>query len=148
MRKFRREKDVKDEIKKLLTKHGWFHWMPPANGFGKGGTSDHNAIKGERGAGQFMAIEAKHTKTGKGTSTLQRDFLFNVEKNGGFAFVVNENNIMWLAVFLQAYDNAAAAVAQALSEGKSEQEALIAAEEHNVMLHNAQAILVEGWLQP
>ena len=54
-RTFLTEKDVKAEVKKLLNAHDWFWWMPPANGFGKAGISDFNALK----KGVFLAVETK-----------------------------------------------------------------------------------------
>lgn len=97
---FKSEKDVKRRIKVLLDKHGWYHWMPPANGFGRGGVSDHLAIR----AGVFMAIEAKFGKNKP--SENQKDFLREIKEQDGFAFVVNDENIAWFDVFLQAFDKA------------------------------------------
>lgn len=88
------EKDVKKAVKKLLDTHGWFWWMPPANGYGKAGISDINALK----AGVFIAIE---TKFGKGQLTpMQRAFLNSINAESAFGFVVNEDNIDWLEAFL------------------------------------------------
>jgi len=100
---FKSEKDVKRHIKVLLDKHGWFHWMPPANGFGKGGISDHNAIRD----GIFMAVEAKFGN-GKPTEN-QKDFLREIKEADGLAFVVHDKNIGWFDIFLQAFDASVAA---------------------------------------
>lgn len=95
------EKDVKKEVKKILDKHKWFWWMPPANGFGKVGVSDFNAIRG----GVFMAIE---TKFGKNQPTVhQRAFLSSVAAEDGFGFLVNEKNLDWLRAFMEAFDRSA-----------------------------------------
>ena len=98
------EKDVKTRVKKLLDKHGYFWWMPPANGYGKAGISDFHALK----AGVFLAIE---TKFGSNKPTiLQVGFLNSIRQEQGFAFAVNEKTIEWFAKWLQAFDNAAEAV--------------------------------------
>jgi hypothetical protein len=94
------EADVKKKVKKLLDNYKWFWWMPPANGFGKSGISDFNAIRG----GVFLAIE---TKFGSNKPTaMQQAFLRSVQMENGFSFVVNEKNIEHLNVWLQAFDSA------------------------------------------
>lgn len=98
------EKDVKREVKRILDKRDWFWWMPPANGFGRAGISDINAIKN----GVFLAIE---TKFGKNKPTpAQRAFLESVMASRGYGFVVNENRVEWLSSFLDAFDRSADAV--------------------------------------
>jgi hypothetical protein len=95
---YRNESDVKKQVKKLLTKHGWFWWMPPANAFGRSGISDINAIK----AGVFLAIE---TKFGKNQPTImQKSFLVSVQSESGFAFVVDETRVEWLDTWLATFD--------------------------------------------
>lgn len=97
------EKDVKKAAKKLLDKHSWFWWMPPASAYGKAGTSDIICLK----QGMFMAIE---TKFGSNKPTaLQVGFLNSVRAEDGFAFVVNEKNVEWLEAFLGALDRSIAA---------------------------------------
>lgn len=103
-KKFRLEKDVKHQVKKLLDKHGWFWFMPPANGFGRTGISDFLVIR----TGVFMAIE---TKLGKAEpSSMQRGFLSTIASHDGFAFVVNENNLDSLQAWLEAFDRSGQAV--------------------------------------
>lgn len=100
---YHNEGSVKREVKKLLEKHGYFFWMPPANGFGRTGISDFQAIK----AGVFLAIE---TKFGKNTTTpMQRGFLNSVLAEGGFSFVVCERRVDTLRTWLETFDRAAAA---------------------------------------
>ena len=83
------ENDVKAEIRKLLTLHGWKHWPVAASRFGVGGLSDRMAIRGEPGAGCiYMAIEAKKGKVTK-TTALQSSFLQDVREQGGIGIVVN-----------------------------------------------------------
>jgi hypothetical protein len=98
------EKDVKAKVKKLLDKHQYFWWMPPANGYGKGGVSDFHAIK----RGVFLSVETKFG-TNKPTA-LQVGFLNSIRQESGFAFVVTDRNIAWFETWLQAFDNAAEAV--------------------------------------
>lgn len=102
------EGDVKKQVKKLLTQHGWFWWMPPANGFGRTGISDFNALRG----GVFLAIE---TKFGSNKPTaMQVGFLDSVASEDGMSFVVNEKNLDALAVWLERFDQAV----KAQSEGR------------------------------
>lgn len=94
------EADVKKQVKKLLDKHKWFWWMPPANGFGRTGISDFNALRG----GVFLAVE---TKFGKNKPTpMQIGFIDSVKSEDGMAFVVNENTIEHFAAWLTAFDKA------------------------------------------
>lgn len=89
------EKIVKAKVKKLLTTHGWFWWMIPANGYGKSGVSDFHAIKN----GVFLAIE---TKSGTNKPTpMQKGFLESINSESAFGFVVNEETLEWLEVFLE-----------------------------------------------
>ena len=92
------EKGVKRLIKRLLDFHGWFHFMPAANGFGTAGLSDHFALK----TGVFLAIEAKF-----GTNKprpLQKSFAAQVIANDAYAFCVSERNIDHLAMFLESFE--------------------------------------------
>lgn len=98
--KFTKEQHVKHHIKRLARDHGWFGWMPPANTFGVSGISDHHFLRD----GVFVAIEAKFGAN-KPTEQ-QKNFLRSVNEAGGMAFVVNEANIGWLAVWFQAFDKA------------------------------------------
>lgn len=94
------EKDVKKQVKALLDKHGWFWWMPPANGFGRTGISDFQALR----AGVPLFIE---TKFGNNTVTvMQRAFLDSVRKESGFGFVVCEKRVGVLQSWLEAFDRA------------------------------------------
>ena len=94
------EGDVKRQVKKLLDKHKWFWWMPPANGFGRTGISDFNVFR----SGIFMAIE---TKFGKNEVTpMQKGFLESIRSEQGFAFRVDETNLEWLKVWLECFDRA------------------------------------------
>lgn len=96
--KYYNEADVKKQVKKLLDKHKWFWWMPPANGYGRAGLSDIQALRD----GVFLAVE---TKFGKNVPTqMQAGFLLSVQAESGFGFVVNESRIQWLEAWLSAFD--------------------------------------------
>lgn len=100
----KKEKDVKHKVKAILTKHGWFYWMTPANGFGRSGIADICAIK----AGVFMVVETKFGNNP--VSAMQRGFLNSVHAEQCFAFVVDDKNIVWFEAFMNAFDTAALAV--------------------------------------
>jgi hypothetical protein len=96
------EGDVKRPVRALLTKHGWHWWMPPANGFGKAGISDTNALK----SGVFLAVECKYGD--RQPTANQKQFLRNVIVNDGVAFVVRETTVDALRFWLNAFDRAQA----------------------------------------
>ena len=98
MSRVKDEKGMKSKIKQLLDHHGYFHWMPGANGYGTQGISDHLAIKD----GVFVAIEAKFGNN-KPKPT-QKSFAAQIIANNGFAFCVNEKNIDHLAWWLASFD--------------------------------------------
>jgi hypothetical protein len=92
------EKHVKDLIKRLLNFHGWFTWMPGANGFGQQGVHDHLAVKD----GVFLTVEAKF---GPGKPTAQqKGFAGQLIANECYSFCVNERNIDHLAMFLESFE--------------------------------------------
>lgn len=95
--KIKKEAGVKDLIKRVLNFHGWYTWMPAANGYGQQGVTDHLALKD----GVFIAIEAKF---GPGAPTaLQKSFAAQIMANGCYAFCVNERNIDHLAMWLESF---------------------------------------------
>lgn len=99
MRDIVNEAGVKREVKKLLTKHGWYYWMPSANAFGTSGIADFNAVR----SGKFLAIE---TKFGSNKPTpLQRRYLEQVAAHGGLTMVVNERNLDKLEELLKVEEN-------------------------------------------
>ena len=78
------EKKVKDAVRKMLDRHGVYHFMPPGMGLGRSGIPDIIGCKN----GKFIAIECK---AGKGkTTALQDRELVAICNAGGFTFVVNE----------------------------------------------------------
>ena len=100
---------VKSAIKKILEKHGWFHWSPPANKYGAGGISDIGAVRDRI----FMVIEAK-----KGDRPVpfaenrptanQIAYLQNIRGNGHWAFIVDGFRLKHLAGLLESFDRAQA----------------------------------------
>lgn len=100
------EADVKKAIKKILDTRDWYWWMPPANGFGRSGISDFNALKD----GVFLAVEAKFGNNKP--TVMQKAFLESVMSARGYGFVVNENRLQWLESFLDAFDRSTQAVQQ------------------------------------
>lgn len=130
------EKDVKKEVKKLLDSYGWFWWMPPANGYGKSGISDFNALKN----GVFLAIETKFG--GNSATPLQKGYLETVASQSGQAFVVDESMIPWLAQWLAMFDANTDAV-RAAEPGTDPRKAI--PEDHGAALVNATLVLTEGW---
>ena len=89
------EAKVKAKIKKILEAvPGCYFFMPPANGYGRAGIPDFVGCL----SGQFFAIEAK---AGKGkTTALQDREIALIKSCGGFAIVVNENNVDELQTLL------------------------------------------------
>lgn len=104
MPEFRNESDVKREVKKLLKKHKWFYWMPPANAFGTVGAPDFQAIRN----GVFLGVETKYKKN-KPTGP-QRAFGQSILAEGGFSFVVNEELLPVLARWMENFDKSIAEV--------------------------------------
>ena len=96
--RIKNEKGVKELIKALLNAHGWFTWMPGANGYGTQGVSDHLALKN----GVFIAVEAKFG-TNK-PKPVQKGFAAQIMANDGFAFCVNERNIDHFAWWLESFE--------------------------------------------
>lgn len=91
------EKHVKALIKRLLDFHGWFTWMPSANGFGQQGVHDHLAVQ----SGVLLTVEAKFG-VNKPTP-VQKGFAAQIIANDCYSFCVNEKNIDHLAMFLESF---------------------------------------------
>ena len=78
------EGKVKNSVRKILTRLGIYHFMPPGMGLGRSGIPDIIGCYN----GRFFAIECK---AGKGkTTALQERELIAICNAGGFTFVVNE----------------------------------------------------------
>ena len=81
------ESKVKDKLRKQLDAMGIYHFMPPANGFGRSGIPDIIGCFN----GQFVAFECK---AGKNIPTaLQEREMRNIQAAKGWAFVINEDNV-------------------------------------------------------
>ena len=78
---------VKKAVRLLLDKLGVYHFMPPANGFGRAGIPDIVGCMD----GHFIAIECK---AGKGQTTALQDRELNAILNhGGTVYVAREDNL-------------------------------------------------------
>lgn len=89
------EAKVKARVRKILDEMGIYHFMPPANGFGRAGIPDIVGCY----AGRFVAFECK---AGRGkTTALQDRELENIRKAKGLAFVINEDNVEQIKELLQ-----------------------------------------------
>ena len=81
------ESKVKASVRKLLDTLKIYHFMPPANGFGRAGIPDIVGCMD----GHFIAIECK---AGKGKTTALQDRELNAILNhGGTVFIAREDNL-------------------------------------------------------
>ncbi len=86
---------VKKAVRILLDTMGIYHFMPPANGFGRAGIPDIIGCMD----GHFIAIECK---AGKGKTTALQDRELNAILNhGGTVFIAREHNIPDLELLLK-----------------------------------------------
>ena len=89
------EAKVKANVRKLLDELKIYHFMPPANGFGRAGIPDIIGCMD----GQFIAIECK---AGTGTTTaLQGRELNAILNSGGTVFIAREHNLDELKLLLE-----------------------------------------------
>ena len=87
---------VKDKVRAILDKLNIYHFMPPANGYGRQGIPDIIGCMG----GKFIAVECK---AGKGKLTeLQTRELTKIDKANGLTFVAREDNLTKLEEILNA----------------------------------------------
>ena len=90
---------VKKAVRVLLDKLGIYHFMPPANGFGRAGIPDIVGCMD----GHFIAIECK---AGKGQTTALQDRELNAVLNaGGTVFIAREHNLDDLKLLLETKQN-------------------------------------------
>jgi Holliday junction resolvase len=88
------EAKVKANVRKLLDELKIYHFMPPANGFGRAGIPDIIGCMD----GHFIAVECK---AGKGTTTALQDRELNaISNHGGTTFIANEHNLDELKLLL------------------------------------------------
>lgn len=89
------ESKVKKAVREMLDVLKIYHFMPPANGFGRAGIPDIIGCMD----GHFIAIECK---AGKGTTTALQDRELNAILNaGGTTYIARENNIAELKQLLK-----------------------------------------------
>ena len=89
------EAKVKNAVRKILDALDIYHFMPPANGFGRAGIPDIVGCMD----GHFIAIECK---AGKGTTTALQDRELNAILNhGGTVFIAREHNLDDLKLLLE-----------------------------------------------
>ena len=81
------ESKVKKRVREILDKLGIYHFMPPANGFGRAGIPDIIACMD----GHFIAIECK-AGSGK-TTALQERELDRIHNAGGTTYIARESNL-------------------------------------------------------
>ena len=87
---------VKKAVRLMLDRLGVYHFMPPANGFGRAGIPDIVGCMD----GHFIAIECK---AGKGKTTALQDRELNAVLNaGGTVFIAREHNLDDLKLLLEA----------------------------------------------
>ena len=85
---------VKKAVRLLLDKLGVYHFMPPANGFGRAGIPDIVGCMD----GHFIAIECK---AGAGKTTALQDRELNAILNhGGTVYIAREHNLDDLKLLL------------------------------------------------
>ena len=84
---YKNESDVKDDIKKILDKHGVWYFMPSMNGYGRAGIPDFICCV----KGNFMAIEAKFGR-GKASAHQARE-LADIQMNEGISMIIDEHHI-------------------------------------------------------
>jgi uncharacterized protein (DUF488 family) len=81
------EGKVKEVVKKFLKEKGIYYIMPATGGYGSSGAPDIVVCH----KGKFYGLEIK---SGENKPTaLQMDNLNRIEKNGGYAIVINESNV-------------------------------------------------------
>ncbi len=81
------EGKVKDKIKKILKTYNIYYAMPMGTGFGNSGVPDFLCCM----KGKFLAIEAKAGDLQP--TALQLKHMTEIEKSGGYAWLVNEVNM-------------------------------------------------------
>jgi len=81
------EAKVKKKVKDYLTARGIYYTMPFTAGYGANGVPDILVCY----QGKFYGIECK--ANGNKPTALQAEHMKNIQRNGGTAVVIDENNI-------------------------------------------------------
>jgi Holliday junction resolvase len=88
------EKKVKTKVVAILKEFGAYYFYPVAGGYGASGVPDIICCY----KGRFIGIECK---AGKGkTTALQEKNIAQIIAQGGLAFVINEDNIEDVRMFM------------------------------------------------
>ena len=86
---------VKKKVVRILKEAGAYYFYPVTGGFGRSGVPDVVACY----KGRFIGIECK---AGKNKPTpLQQKNLDDITKEGGLAYVINEDNVNLVEVVIQ-----------------------------------------------
>ena len=89
------EAKVKKKVVRILKEAGAYYFYPETGGFGRSGVPDVVACY----KGRFIGIECK---AGKNKPTpLQQKNLDDITKEGGLAYVINEDNVNLVEVVIQ-----------------------------------------------
>ena len=89
------EAKVKKKVVRILKEVGAYYFYPVTGGFGRSGVPDVVACY----KGRFIGIECK---AGKNKPTpLQQKNLDDITKEGGLAYVINEDNVNLVEVVIQ-----------------------------------------------
>ena len=89
------EKKVKDKVVKILKANGVYYFFPATFGMGRSGVPDIICCF----QGRFLAIECK-AGNNKPTALQERE-LSAIAEAGGDAFVINENNIPVIELWIR-----------------------------------------------
>jgi Holliday junction resolvase len=81
------EAKVKKKVTSILKELGAYYFYPVTGGFGRSGVPDIVCCL----AGNFIGIECK--ANGNKATALQHKNLEDIQEAGGYAFIVNEDNI-------------------------------------------------------
>ena len=89
------EGKVKKKVAELLKKYDAYYFFPAMGAFGRAGIPDIVGCYG----GRFFAVECK---AGKGkTTAIQEAEIKKIQSAKGYAFVINEDNIDLLQIYLK-----------------------------------------------
>lgn len=89
---YKKEADIKKEVKKVIAKHNAYDVMYVPVGFGKAGVPDFVVCV----YGVFVGIETKLNARKNPPTKLQTLNLHQIEQAGGLAIVVDETNVAGL----------------------------------------------------
>jgi hypothetical protein len=81
------EAKVKKKVTSILKELGAYYFYPVTGGYGRSGVPDIVCCL----AGNFIGIECK--ANGNKATALQHKNLEDIQEAGGYAFIVNEDNI-------------------------------------------------------